>query len=117
MASAIDNILKDRKHPYLWNAELFWVEQQPFLESQGYQLRLRYKPGWEKSWSGERANWNVEDGISPTVSYLDPCIEDTVTMLISPEAASIEAHGRHSHIRRVRGYSEAHQSNQREGRS
>ena len=28
-----------------------WVEVQPFLEDRGYQLRPRYRQGWQPSWS------------------------------------------------------------------
>ncbi|KAJ7661728.1 kinase-like domain-containing protein [Mycena rosella] len=31
--------------------EAFWVDHQPFLLAQGYQLRPRYRPDWVPSWS------------------------------------------------------------------
>ncbi|EJD48794.1 hypothetical protein AURDEDRAFT_101416 [Auricularia subglabra TFB-10046 SS5] len=39
----------------LWNLttqEQFWVPLQPYLLSQGYQLRPRYTPGWKPVWIG-----------------------------------------------------------------
>lgn len=31
--------------------EKAWVRRQPFLESSGYMLRPRYRPGWVPSWT------------------------------------------------------------------
>ncbi|KAI0676773.1 kinase-like domain-containing protein [Trametes maxima] len=36
----------------LSNQERYWQEHQEFLESRGYLLRPRYKPGWVPSWTG-----------------------------------------------------------------
>ncbi|KAK0452113.1 kinase-like domain-containing protein [Desarmillaria tabescens] len=33
--------------------EMFWVNNQPFLASQGYMLRPRYHPGWIPSWKSD----------------------------------------------------------------
>lgn len=30
--------------------ELAWRDRQPYLESRGYLLRPRYRPGWILSW-------------------------------------------------------------------
>ncbi|KAI4524529.1 hypothetical protein K525DRAFT_266959 [Schizophyllum commune Loenen D] len=47
----------------LTDAELFWVELQPWLKHRGYALRPRYQPGWRPSWRGtkKRAS-DCEDG-------------------------------------------------------
>ncbi|KAL1746522.1 kinase-like domain-containing protein [Schizophyllum fasciatum] len=47
----------------LTDAELFWVELQPWLRQRGYALRPRYRPGWRPSWKGtkKRAR-DCEDG-------------------------------------------------------
>ncbi|KAI5889138.1 uncharacterized protein SCHCODRAFT_02548782 [Schizophyllum commune H4-8] len=47
----------------LTDAELFWVELQPWLKQRGYALRPRYQPGWRPSWRGtkKRAS-DCEDG-------------------------------------------------------
>ncbi|KAJ7112949.1 kinase-like domain-containing protein [Mycena epipterygia] len=37
--------------PYLYPNEEFWVDNQPFLLAQGYQLRPRYHPEWVPSWT------------------------------------------------------------------
>ncbi|KAJ3015694.1 hypothetical protein NUW54_g170 [Trametes sanguinea] len=34
----------------LSSVERWWIDHQPFLEQHGYQLRPRYRPGWEPSW-------------------------------------------------------------------
>jgi hypothetical protein len=31
-------------------SETWWMEQYDFLESRGYRLRPRYRPGWTPSW-------------------------------------------------------------------
>ncbi|KAL4244332.1 hypothetical protein ABKN59_010147 [Abortiporus biennis] len=33
--------------------EKLWVQQQPWLEKQGYMLRPRYRPGWIPSWKSK----------------------------------------------------------------
>ncbi|KAJ7186605.1 kinase-like domain-containing protein [Mycena filopes] len=38
----------------LYPGERFWVESQPFLLAQGYQLRPRYHPDWVPSWTLQR---------------------------------------------------------------
>ncbi|KAF9818792.1 hypothetical protein IEO21_02572 [Rhodonia placenta] len=46
----------DRDDDHLWSSldpyELRWQERQPFLQSKGYALRPRYRPGWVPSWRG-----------------------------------------------------------------
>ena len=32
--------------------EIVWRDRQPFLESKGYMLRPRLRPGWTPSWIG-----------------------------------------------------------------
>lgn len=32
--------------------ELFWCRHQPWLQTKGYMLRPRYRPGWIPSWAG-----------------------------------------------------------------
>ncbi|KAJ7512956.1 kinase-like domain-containing protein [Mycena galericulata] len=36
---------------WLYANEEFWVDSQPFLLAQGYQLRPRYQPDWVPSWT------------------------------------------------------------------
>ena len=38
--------------PYqtLYEHEITWRDRQPFLESKGYMLRPRLRPGWTPSW-------------------------------------------------------------------
>ncbi|KAJ7635076.1 kinase-like domain-containing protein [Roridomyces roridus] len=51
-----------RKH--LFANEDFWVDCQPFLLSQGYQLRPRYHPDWIPSWTvKQRLDGNYEDDL------------------------------------------------------
>ncbi|EKM49303.1 uncharacterized protein PHACADRAFT_131824 [Phanerochaete carnosa HHB-10118-sp] len=37
-------------HAQLTTSEREWARKQPFLESRGYLLRSRYRPGWIPSW-------------------------------------------------------------------
>ncbi|KAG8688576.1 hypothetical protein FRC11_005197 [Ceratobasidium sp. 423] len=46
----------------LSEAEANWVHFQPYLVSKGYQLRARYRPGWQPSWKRTGANpYDCED--------------------------------------------------------
>lgn len=53
------------------DGEIPWRERQPFLESRGYMLRPRYRPGWTPSWLGkdvdyeECEDWHVQIVSSP----------------------------------------------------
>ncbi|KDQ15821.1 hypothetical protein BOTBODRAFT_65125 [Botryobasidium botryosum FD-172 SS1] len=47
-------------------SEVFWIAHQPFLESCGYQLRPRYRPGWVKSWT-RNPGFFVEEAVSPSM--------------------------------------------------
>ena len=52
--------------------ETFWREHQVWLESCGYMLRPRYRPGWEPSWltSGKNPR-SCEDGLTLVSSLID----------------------------------------------
>ncbi|KAJ6554572.1 kinase-like domain-containing protein [Mycena capillaripes] len=41
----------DKPETPLFEDEEFWVDMQPFLLAQGYQLRPRYHPDWIPSWT------------------------------------------------------------------
>jgi len=44
-------------------SEKWWRERYQFLESRGYRLRERYRPGWVPSWQGTgRSKGQFEDG-------------------------------------------------------
>lgn len=49
--------------------EIFWIAHQRFLESHGYLLRPRYRPGWVKSWTSTPDD-SVEEAICVTVSHI-----------------------------------------------
>lgn len=40
------------RHTVLNGLEIPWRDRQVFLESRGYMLRPRYRPGWVPSWQG-----------------------------------------------------------------
>lgn len=43
--------------------EIWWMERQEALETAGYMLRARYRPGWIPSWRGTtQPYFKVEDG-------------------------------------------------------
>ena len=49
--------------------EVKWRDRQPFLESKGYMLRSRLRPGWTPSWLSTGQNYyDCEDGASLPVS-------------------------------------------------
>ncbi|TFK92760.1 hypothetical protein K466DRAFT_562133, partial [Polyporus arcularius HHB13444] len=45
--------------------EVYWAHRYEFLNSAGYQLRPRYRPGWVPSWqASKKSRWDVEDGVT-----------------------------------------------------
>ena len=58
-AEVSDDERFSRLAPY----ELAWQSRQPFLQSRGYTLRPRYRPGWIPSWRHTGAHpSDCEDG-------------------------------------------------------
>jgi len=53
-----------------------WRDRQVFLESKGYLLRPRLRPGWIPSWTGTgRTPQDFEDAIHlPVFKEFSPCI-------------------------------------------
>ncbi|KAK0202030.1 kinase-like domain-containing protein [Desarmillaria ectypa] len=48
------------------SSEIFWRDIQPWLQSRGYQLRRRYRPGWVPAWKLRKTSlfwWEFEDSI------------------------------------------------------
>jgi len=46
-------------------AEVWWRDQQLWLQEKGYLLRPRYKPGWVPPWRGTNQwEWDFEDSIA-----------------------------------------------------
>ncbi|KAK0221606.1 kinase-like domain-containing protein [Armillaria fumosa] len=48
------------------SSEIFWRDIQPWLQSRGYQLRRRYRPGWIPAWKQRKTSlfwWEFEDSI------------------------------------------------------
>lgn len=55
----------------LKQAELFWAEHQQYLQSQGYMLRKRYRPGWVASWKSDgMPDIECEDSVTPYVRFI-----------------------------------------------
>ena len=49
--------------------EIAWRDRQPFLESKGYMLRPRLRPGWTPSWLRTGTYWRrAEDSVPLPVS-------------------------------------------------
>lgn len=44
----------------LSQVELVWRDRQPFLQSKGYMLRPRLRPGWIPSWTNSKSLATVE---------------------------------------------------------
>lgn len=56
--------IPEERFSVIWDTEKWWVDHQPWLETRGYMLRPRYRPGWVPSWyaSGTfEAKWHAED--------------------------------------------------------
>ncbi|KAI0637717.1 hypothetical protein C8Q77DRAFT_1047583 [Trametes polyzona] len=43
--------------------EEYWRDLYPFLKSNGYELRPRFRPGWEPTWSSDELPGGTEDSI------------------------------------------------------
>ncbi|TFY50450.1 hypothetical protein EVG20_g11510 [Dentipellis fragilis] len=88
---------KTKSMARLYRAERQWVKIQPWLQSQGYLLRPRFRPGWVPSWQG---NKKVD---------LDYC-EDAIEHTNSGAEVAIDAvrisDGRHVCLKRVPGRAE-----------
>lgn len=56
----------------LSSGEIWWRDQGPWLETQGYRLRPRYRHDWRPSWEGNKKKrfWQCEDGLPLMVSNL-----------------------------------------------
>jgi hypothetical protein len=65
----LDNPCPGRQPGDLGKNEEWWAERQVALESAGYMLRPRYRPGWTPSWAGtDKFFLNFEDGQPTKVS-------------------------------------------------
>jgi hypothetical protein len=45
--------------------EIAWRDRQPFLESKGYMLRPRLRPGWTPSWIRTGTYWRRAEDSAP----------------------------------------------------
>jgi hypothetical protein len=53
--------------------EVVWRDRQPFLESKGYMLRPRLRPGWTPSWLATgKSRLYFEDSARLPVSSISP---------------------------------------------
>jgi hypothetical protein len=51
--------------------EEIWRDRYSFLLNRGFELRVRYRPGWTPSWLGTSLDpENCEDSIRKSVSFL-----------------------------------------------
>ena len=56
--------------------EVKWRDRQPFLESKGYMLRPRLRPGWTPSWLSTGQDYDsCEDSARLPVSYHDGSVD------------------------------------------
>ena len=56
--------------------EVKWRDRQPFLESMGYMLRPRLRPGWTPSWISAGKHYEFfEDSVRLPVSRLDRLLD------------------------------------------
>ena len=87
---AEQNPMSDDENPYVYlqhlhHREIFWRDKQRFLQSRGYMLRPRYRPGWQPSWEeGNRDAWmHYEDGIAAPVCHSNFNIEGYISQTIA----------------------------------
>ncbi|TFY55848.1 hypothetical protein EVG20_g9170 [Dentipellis fragilis] len=64
----------------LWTPERRWAKIQPWLQSQGYMLRPRFRPGWTPSWKSKTAGKEIsfreaEDAIPHDNIYASATID------------------------------------------
>ncbi|KAI0287515.1 kinase-like domain-containing protein [Russula brevipes] len=61
-----------RGGPYqaLSSHEITWRDRQPFLESKGYMLRPRLRPGWTPSWMRTGTYWRRAEDSAPLPLHL-----------------------------------------------
>lgn len=56
-------------YQHLSDDEIRWRDRQQFLESKGYMLRPRLRPGWTPSWLRNGTYWRrAEDSVRLPVS-------------------------------------------------
>ncbi|KAL4243914.1 hypothetical protein ABKN59_011585 [Abortiporus biennis] len=68
--SAKASLFVDKNHTALQPDEIFWRDIQPWLETKGYELRSRYKPGWTASWGEFEDPYTHEDGAPILVPHI-----------------------------------------------
>ena len=66
---------------YLSSHEIKWRDRQPFLESKGYMLRPRLRPGWAPSWlSSENPRQFCEDSARLPVSRKNNLVDILISV-------------------------------------
>ena len=59
----LDDPIPGRQPGDIATSERWWVERQEALEQAGYMLRPRFRPGWQRSWTGSKKPFlDFEDG-------------------------------------------------------
>lgn len=79
------------------SSEIFWRDIQPWLQSRGYQLRRRYRPGWIPAWKQRKTSlfwWEFEDSMKAHVrlNYRLAWIFTYSFSLLAPVSDGREAH-------------------------
>ncbi len=79
--------------------ELSWRDRQVYLESRGYLLRPRYRPGWIASWTSDPTikPFFAEDFVMAPVSESSQTAQIGLLPLAGPSPPS---HGRYQGVRR-----------------
>lgn len=61
--------------------EAIWVKRFELLESHGYRLRPRFRPGWVAPWQGTNLNpYSFEDGLFHLVCLSIVCLPTTLLL-------------------------------------
>lgn len=87
----------------LGDQERFWANHQPFLESCGYMLRRRYRPGWIPDILTGKSVLHCEDSLGTSVRwFLLVCERKKYEELIMIYHSGSSSR-RHSHLGRRTG--------------
>lgn len=71
MASGVPSQSRGGPYQSLSELEITWRDRQQFLQSKGYMLRPRLRPGWTPSWLQTGTYWRrAEDSVELPVSRM-----------------------------------------------
>lgn len=106
-----DNFVDDTFALRAW--EYQWTHIQPWLESKGYMIRPRFRPGWIPSWTStsntrkvRRPYGRCEDAVVHSVGRFIPIVCCMSLLTANTGGLRVQSHGRHAHSRRTQSHVE-----------